>query len=117
MQWSQIKTLFIVAFLILNAYLVVQLLQQKETADLSLIERQESSIEEQLEADDISLPQLPEEQGEEPYISVKQQTFSKDDIKEVEKIDKQKASLLTNHFLLSELDKPIAIDEESSKEE
>ncbi|HLQ72958.1 MAG TPA: two-component system regulatory protein YycI [Bacillota bacterium] len=112
MQWSQIKTLFIIAFLILNFYLLIQLLEQKEETDLTFMEREESSIEEQLAADDISLPDLPDAPDEEPYISVKQQSFDKDDLKAIKQLDDQKPVLLTEHLIFSTFEDPFEIKED-----
>src|SRR5690625_190845 len=79
MQWGKIKTLFILSFLILNIYLLVQLLEKQEDADKDILERSESTIEEQLKEDQIVIPELPEEQAKEPYISVKEKVFEEED--------------------------------------
>lgn len=113
MQWSQIKTLFILSFLILNIYLLIQFIEKQGQADLSLIERHESTIEEQLESDNISVPSLPEEQEKEPFISVRQKVFNDEDLDKFDQIDDQEPYLLTSNFILSVFKKRIEIKEDS----
>src|SRR5690625_1876887 len=109
MQWSQIKTLLILSFLILNGYLLVQFLEKREQADLGTLDHQQSSIEEQLKSEAIKVNELPEERYEESYISVKPQLFKKKDLEEVNNLVKQDLVTINKSQIMSELEKPIEV--------
>src|SRR5690625_7838673 len=82
MQWSQIKSILILSFFILNAYLFAQFLEKKEQADIGVLEQDLYSIEEQLEDDDIEIGDLPEKSLEETFISVEPYEFSTKELKQ-----------------------------------
>ena len=80
MQWGQIKTVFILGFLILNVYLLIQFLEKQDQEDLSLLDREESTIEEKLNSENITITrELSEEEEREPFLSVRQKIFDDDD--------------------------------------
>src|SRR5690625_1227832 len=116
MQWKQIKTIFIVCFLILDIYLLVQFLDKRGQADIGIIERQESSIEEQLEAEDITYGKLPEEESEESFISVKQKKFPDDEFKEISDLKNQKTIVIDKKMIVSQFEKPISISPNQSRD-
>src|SRR5690625_408035 len=109
MNWEQIKTLLILSFLILNIYLFVQFLDKKEQADIGVLEQQQSTIEDQLKAESIMLPELPDEEYEETYISVKQELFHEEDIILSKNLIAQKPTLINDYFIVSKLDEPMEI--------
>lgn len=111
MNWEQIKTLLILSFLILDIYLVAQFLEKKEQADIGILEQQQSTIEDQLKAESIKVPELPQEEYEETFISVKQKVFLPDEVTLNKSAIAQKQSLITDYFIASVLDKPLKIDE------
>src|SRR5690625_3039584 len=117
MNWEQIKTLLILSFLILNIYLFVQFLDKKEQADIGVLEEHQSTIEDQLLVESITLPELPEEEHEETFISVKQKLFNKDDIIVTKNTVAQKRLLITDYFIASVLDEPIKVKEDIPKKE
>lgn len=116
MHWGQIKTLLIVSFLILDVYLFMQVMEKKEEADIGIMEQEPSTIEDQLKAESITYKNLPEEVKEETYISVKQRSFHMEDLKKEEPYDRLDTTLLTQHVLISELNKPIKLDEDLGRE-
>lgn len=117
MKWSQIKTLFIFSFLILDIYLLIQFIEKQGEADLGILERQESSIEEQLEADNISVPTLPEEQPKEPFISVRQKMFTEKDMELFDDTDVQKPLLLNKTFIISRVKEQVQIEKGTSPDD
>lgn len=117
MHWGQIKTLLIVSFLILDVYLFMQVMEKKEEADIGILEQEPSTIEEQLKAESITYKNLPDEVEEETYISVTQRSFHIEELKEEDPYSNQDTTLLTQHVLLSQLDKPVEIDENINLEE
>src|SRR5699024_2805888 len=82
MQWNQIKTIFILCFLVLDVYLLIKFIDKQEQTDLGVLEHENTSIEQQLASEDISLPELPTDiEEEEHYISVSPREFSEDDFR------------------------------------
>lgn len=114
MQWSQIKTIFILCFLILDIYLLMQFLDKREQADVSILERQESTIEDQLETENITYVDLPEEDLEESFISVGQHMFTDEDISMLGKIKNIRATVINKNFIISEYENPIGISPNQS---
>lgn len=115
MHWGQIKTLLIVSFLILDVYLFVQFLEKKEQADIGILQHQPSSIEEQLNAESIKVKELPEQEYEETFISVKQQMFTEEELDAARGNKAQKSFIFQNHFIASKLDKAIPLRKEASR--
>jgi regulatory protein YycI of two-component signal transduction system YycFG len=77
-DWSKTKTIFIITFLILDIFLAFQFTEKRNASQLDLIT--EASIEEQLEAEGITYPELPKEPKEGTYISGKMKFFTSEDI-------------------------------------
>lgn len=117
MQWNRIKNLFILVFLILNIYLLYQYNEKREQADVPVLETQESSIEHQLELEDIVIADFPDEDLKETYISVNQRTFSEDEFKEINTIKDQKMMLVNKSFIVSLFEKPFALQENDSEKD
>src|SRR5699024_3573960 len=109
MHWGQIKTLLILSFLILDIYLFMQFLEKKEVADIGILEHEPSTIEEQLNAEAITVKELPDQEYEETYISLKQHLFTKDELKGISNIPKQESFILNQNMVVSILDKEIKI--------
>lgn len=113
MQWSQIKTLFIVCFLILDVYLLIKFIDKQEQTDLSVLEHENTSIEQQLKSEDITLPELPTDiDEEENYISVSPRVFSEDDLNDFDNL--KKASIIDGSLIISTFKKPVPVPEEGS---
>lgn len=114
MHWGQIKTLLILSFLILDIYLFVQFMEKKEEADIGVLEQQPSTIEEQLQAEAITFQDLPKQEYEESYISVKQKIFDEDEL--VVKNDKQETFIFNKTFIASKLEDPIKMKKDEKRE-
>jgi len=115
-QWGQIKTLFIVCFLILDVFLVQQFFEKREQAQIGLLP--DSTIEEQLEAEKITLGDLPKESIKETYISARRYVFNDEDKEKLDKSENQSYELFNDGtILLSELEESIPIDVEGSNED
>lgn len=83
-----------------------------------MLEREESTIEQILEDENITLENLPtEELDKEPFVSVRQKSFTEDDERELAGLGKQRPSLVTNTFLVSFMDDKIKIPEDASTSE
>lgn len=116
MQWSQIKTLFILSFLILNVYLLIQFLEKQDHGDYSLLEREESTIEEKLKSENIVIPKkLSEEQEKEPYLSVRQEAFEEEDIRQLNSFSNQNVTIINKNFIFSIFEKPVKIPDDDQE--
>lgn len=87
MDWSKIKTIFILTFLILDVYLLFQFMKIRDANKYEVIT--EASAEEKLKADEIKYVDLPKTPIKAQYLSANPKTFSKQD---TEKLKGQKAS-------------------------
>lgn len=115
MQWSQIKTLFIISFLILDIYLLGQFFEKQNQANVEILEQQSSTIEQMLE-EDIKVPELPEEVENEPFIAVSQKTFSEEELERIHNF-KGQWTVAEDNYIVSRLKKPIQISKKDSDED
>lgn len=116
MQWDQIKTLLILSFLILNIYLLVQFTEKQEQADLSVLEHTESTIEDQLEAENIKIPNLSNKKYNETFISVEPKLIVNDELKKLKELKNQDNEVIQNTLIVSKVDEPIKVSEKSNQE-
>ncbi|PAV28463.1 hypothetical protein CIL05_16120 [Virgibacillus profundi] len=118
MQWSKIKTLFILCFLVLNVFLVNQFMQKLEAADLAVLdEGQEESIEEKLESENISYGNLESDIKEDSYISVTQKSYAEEEINQLTNFEDQTSEVINGNFILSQFQEPIPVPEDASSKE
>jgi regulatory protein YycI of two-component signal transduction system YycFG len=79
MDWSKIKTIFIITFLILDVYLLFQLMKVRDANNFEVIT--ETSFEEKLKGEEIKIEvELPKTQIQAQYLSAQPRTFTKADI-------------------------------------
>ncbi len=116
MHWSQIKSLLILSFFILDIYLFAQFLEKKEQADIGVLEHQSSTVEEQLAAESITFKDLPEEEYEETFISVEQHLFKASVLKKDKPKIAQDASIINGSIIASKLEKPKKVGDKSAEE-
>lgn len=106
MDWSKIKTIFILTFLILDVYLLFQFMKIRDANKYEIVT--ETKFEEKLEADEIRYKELPKAPIEDQYLSAKPKMFTKED---TEKLKEQSALLKEPGTTLQvKLDKPIALN-------
>src|SRR5699024_1913323 len=117
MHWGQIKSLLILSFFILDIYLLVQFLEKKELSDIAIWEEQNSTIEEQLKNESITVQELPAEEYEESFISVKQQAFDEKELTSYKDNVKQETLIINKYLLVSELEEPIKIRKSATTDE
>ncbi|MFQ3546518.1 two-component system regulatory protein YycI [Halobacillus rhizosphaerae] len=109
MQWGQIKTLFILSFLVLDLFLFQQFLNKQTNEELSTLPQ------ETVDQKDIDFSAVPNEKA--PAIDVIRASpdeFTSDNLSEIEKLDKseQEYSIKKNRLLVSKFKDPIKIDED-----
>ncbi|PLR96487.1 two-component system regulatory protein YycI [Bacillus sp. T33-2] len=112
MDWSKIKTIFILTFLLLDIYLVFQFMNTRNSAKYEFIK--EAPLEEKLKNDEITYEELPKVIPKERYVSVKPKVFTEDDIKG----PTGSPSILANGTILRvELDKPVKLSSKFDESE
>ncbi|HLR16181.1 MAG TPA: two-component system regulatory protein YycI [Bacillota bacterium] len=117
MQWNRIKNVFILVFLLLNIYLFYQYNEKLKQSDVPLLEPHESTIEHQLELEDINIVDLPDDDLKETYISVNQRTFTKEEFKEISDVDGQQMMLINRSFIVSLFEKSHPIHSSDTNED
>ncbi|WP_188207440.1 two-component system regulatory protein YycI [Alkalibacillus aidingensis] len=118
MQWGQIKTLFIVSFLILNLFLVQQFLEKIGETNLETLAQ--ASFEDKLAAEEIKIGELPERGIKETYISAQRYELNEEDLDFLEgALDNQRIAVINGVMVVSEFIEPVNIEEDldSLKEE
>ena len=83
MDWSRIKTIFIVAFLILDLFLASQLMKKHQTNQFEM--KTNISFEENLKSDGIKYDNIPKEPRSEQYVSATSMQFTLDELDKTKK--------------------------------
>src|SRR5213079_61969 len=102
MDWSKIKTIFILTFLILDVYLFYQFMKIRDANKFEFIT--EATFEDKLKADEIKYIELPKAPVKDQYISAKPKIFTKEDIA---KLKGQTAYLKDTTTIEATLEKPV----------
>ncbi|NGP45224.1 hypothetical protein G4V62_09765 [Bacillaceae bacterium SIJ1] len=110
MDWSRAKTLLILCFLILDVFLLTQLLEKRQVDEYDYLN--ESTIEERLAAEEISYPELPQETITENYIHGTGRSFTAE---ELNALDNQNV-LLDGNTVVSSLVEPYPLNPDSFQE-
>lgn len=113
MDWSKIKTIFILTFLILDIFLGYQFVEKLNRTDLEPL-ISEMPITEQFEAEGITYVDIPSDAMKEVYLSGRSKNFSQSDIIGLEN---QKASIIQNNTIVSIMDTPIPFSEDHAEED
>ncbi|MFL6518315.1 MAG: two-component system regulatory protein YycI [Bacillus sp. (in: firmicutes)] len=105
MDWSKIKTIFIITFLILDVYLLFQFMKIRDANKFEVIT--EATFEEKLKADEIKYVDLPKEAIKAQYLSAKPKTFTQKDIEKIK--DQTVVVRSTGTTLFAKLEKPLQL--------
>ncbi|EIJ80181.1 hypothetical protein PB1_07467 [Bacillus methanolicus PB1] len=106
MDWSKIKTIFILTFLVLDIYLMYEFLKVLDQNKYELIT--ETSIEDKLAADKIKYPVLPKGPIKDQYVSAKPKIFTGE---EMMNIKGQTVSIVDGTTLHGTFDKPFQLSD------
>lgn len=104
MDWSRIKTIFILTFLVLDIYLVYQFMNTRDATQYEILK--EATLEEKLRNDDITYGELPDTKKKEQYLSVRAKVFTSE---ETEKVKGQSFSLGDGTSIEAKLEKPFKL--------
>ncbi|BAC15405.1 hypothetical conserved protein [Oceanobacillus iheyensis HTE831] len=120
MQWSHIKTLFILSFLVLNIYLLFQFVQRQDQNDLPSLSNDNQTLDEQLESENIQIDDavLNREVPDFRYLSVAQRLFESAEVEDLNGIDGlQVTTSIDNTLLFAQFEEPIEMPEEGTESE
>lgn len=106
MDWSRLKSIFIIAFLILDIFLLTQLLNKERINQLEV--KTDVSSEEYLKNADIDFSNIPKETFADQYMSANTKMFTGE---ELGKLELQAAKLIDGTMIHSELKLPVKIGE------
>ncbi|MFD2443665.1 two-component system regulatory protein YycI [Bacillus sp. CGMCC 1.16607] len=104
MDWSKIKTIFIISFLILDLYLTYQFLLIRDANKYELIS--EVSLETSLKDNEISFDELPKGPIKDQYLSAKPKEFNKE---ELSQLKNQMITIVEHTTVESILEKPVSL--------
>lgn len=107
MHWGQIKTVFIICFLVLNIFLVKQLLDRQEE-DITFIS--ETSREEELEFNINGLGNLSDDNFTAPLINATSYNYNEEAEVGLEALSDQQMVVVDDYYLFSRFNEPIAFD-------
>jgi regulatory protein YycI of two-component signal transduction system YycFG len=112
MDWSKIKTIFILTFLILDVYLFYQFIKIRDNNKYEFAT--EATFEDKLKADEIKYIELPKTPAKEQYISAKPKIFTKEDF---DKLKGQMAYLKDATTIEAAFAKPVQLSSKFSVRE
>ncbi|WP_419393166.1 two-component system regulatory protein YycI [Cytobacillus praedii] len=110
MDWSKIKTIFILTFLVLNIYLMYEFFKLKDsTSQYEFIV--EPSFDKRLKADEIQYDELPKNYQKDNYLSAKPKNFTSDEGLDDPKLKGQQVTVNDGLVLAATLDKPYELSD------
>ncbi|ENH95952.1 hypothetical protein J416_13279 [Gracilibacillus halophilus YIM-C55.5] len=109
MQWGQIKTLFILCFLVLDAFLLYHFLKEDNSVISTIPEYGE---EENLRNNITGLDNIPEEPGEASMLHAQRKKLTTTDKQELQELPNQTTMVINDYFIVSQLDDPVPINVE-----
>lgn len=104
MDWSKIKTIFIITFLILDIYLLNEFIKIRDASQYDIMTQ--ASFEEKLKTDEIEYVSLPQTMIKDKLIIAKSKVF---DEKDIEKLKGQQVTILDGTTLEAELEEPYKV--------
>lgn len=104
MDWSKIKTIFIISFLFLDIYLMYQFLLLRDANKYKFLS--EVSLEDNLKTNEIDFVELPKEIVKDQYLSAKPKEFGKD---ELALLKEQTITIVDGTLIQSVLSNPVPL--------
>ncbi|MBN8202128.1 MULTISPECIES: two-component system regulatory protein YycI [Bacillaceae] len=116
MDWSKIKTIFILTFLVLDIYLMYEFFKLKEASEFEPIAQ--ASLEKQLKSADITFEEpLPKSNPKDRYLRAKPVEFDIEDLEGDTRLEGQEITITEGTTLNSVLDESIKISDKFSPSE
>ena len=110
MDWSKIKNIFIISFLILDLYLIYEFVKVIDSNVVDVKANIDSSIETELKAEGIEYAPLPEQYVEDFTLKANSKTFTIEDTQK-SVLSNQMVTINSNTDLVSILKEPLPITE------
>lgn len=108
MKWGSVKTLFIIAFMILNFFLAQQLLEKIDETNIETLSQ--TTFEDGLAAEDITIGELPESGKKASYVSAERYLLTEEDKKSLEEsLTNQNIAIINNQTIISEFIEPVSV--------
>ncbi|WP_071393133.1 two-component system regulatory protein YycI [Bacillus tuaregi] len=112
MDWSKIKTIFIISFLILDLYLVYEFFKIWDESQYEVVKPEvEESIEKRLKVDEIEYVTLPKSFVEDYYLKAKPKEFKEEDLVDNSTLKNQTTKVTAGTILESELNEPLKVSD------
>jgi regulatory protein YycI of two-component signal transduction system YycFG len=105
MDWSKIKTIFIITFLVLDVYLLYQFLKIRDANKYEIMS--DASFEEKLKAAEITFGELPKTLIKAKYLGATPKVFTAEDTKKL--TGQRIASKEPSTVLIANLEKPLQL--------
>lgn len=111
MDWSKIKTIFILTFLVLDIYLMYEFFKLKDSSQYEY--STETSFEKRLKTDEIEYNDLPKNHQKDVYLSAKPKNFNDENLEVLQatKLKGQKIEVNEGTKIALSLDKPFQISD------
>lgn len=113
MDWSRIKTIFIITFLLLDIFLAYEVIAKRSRNQLDVLT--DTSIEEKLEADEIKYVDLPKEVVKDTYISAQSKTITDEELKQLKLSKKQEITLINSVTIQSKVKEELYVPEKNKQ--
>ncbi|MFC4402354.1 two-component system regulatory protein YycI [Gracilibacillus xinjiangensis] len=106
MQWGQIKTLFILCFLVLDIFLLQQFINNQETVSVL----PETTFEDNIQGNIEGLDDIPDEPAEASRLYAQRKELSEEDIGALKDFTNQDIAVIDDHLIVSRFNDPVAFD-------
>ncbi len=116
LDWSRIKTIFIICFLILDLYLIYEFLKIQDSNQIEVQTQIETPFEKKLKEAEIEYEALPKEYLVDYYLKAKPKVFTSEDIQKTTFSD-QITNIINGNVLESYLDEPFEVKDQSDSVE
>ena len=116
MDWSKIKNIFIISFLILDLYLIYEFVKVIDSNVVDVKANIDSSIETELKTEGIEYAPLPEQYVEDFTLKANSKTFTMDDTQK-SVLSNQMVTINRNTNLVSILKEPLVLTEKFGQTE
>ncbi|API92189.1 MULTISPECIES: two-component system regulatory protein YycI [Virgibacillus] len=102
MQWSQIKTLFILCFLILNIYLFVEFMDKQDSVEsYDRTNPDDPTVEEKLKQENIKVSDKHVDVSKDTYINIAPKKFTEADYQKIAALKQQETEVINETLLVS----------------
>ncbi|WP_158221285.1 MULTISPECIES: two-component system regulatory protein YycI [Salimicrobium] len=114
MQWGQIKTIFIISFLLLDLFLLMQLWANRENDVIQ--EQTDTTLEEELEVQNIDISNVPSEVPNVTFLNAAPKGFSEQELNSLREKENQNVEVYNDRLVIATFKEPVEIDKDNIQE-